>query len=51
MTNDIVRERELKLLKKVADSYEKIVLSLDTGMDNDYDGIKSINIIDWLLEY
>ena len=50
MTNDIVRERELKPLKKVADSYEKIVLSLDTGMDNDYDGIKSINIIDWLLE-
>lgn len=28
---------------------EKIVLSIDTGLDTSYDGIKSVNLIDWLL--
>ena len=50
MTTEDVRKRELAPLQKIPDNYEKIVLSLDTGMDFSYDGIKSINIIDWLLE-
>ena len=32
------------------DNYEKIVLSLDTGLDTSYEGIKSLNLIDWLIE-
>ena len=36
-------------LKKINDNYEKIVLSMNTGMDSSYDGIKSINLIDWLI--
>ncbi len=49
MTSEDVRKRELAPLQKINDNYEKIILSLDTGMDSSYDGIKSINLIDWLL--
>lgn len=49
MTGDEVRSRELAPLQKINDNYEKIVLSMSTGMDSSYDGIKSINLIDWLI--
>ena len=42
MTNEDTRSRELAPLQKIKDNYEKIVLSLDTGMDTSYDGIKSL---------
>ncbi len=50
MTSEDVRKRELKPLIKIRDNYEKIVLSLDKGLDSSYDGIKSVNVIDWLLD-
>ena len=50
MTDEKVRRRELTPLQKINDNYEKIVLSLNTGIDTSYEGIKSINVIDWLLE-
>ena len=46
MTNEDTRRWELAPLQKIKDNYEKIVLSLDTGMDTSYDGIKSLNLID-----
>ena len=49
MTSEDVRKRELAPLQKINDNYEKIVLSLNTGMDSSYDGIKSLNLIDWLI--
>ena len=49
MTSEDVRKRELAPLQKISDNYEKIVLSLNSGMDSSYDGIKSINLIDWLI--
>lgn len=49
MTSEDVRERELRPLTKIRDNYEKMVLSLDTGLDSSYEGIRSVNIIDWLL--
>ena len=49
MTSKDVRKRELAPLQKISDNYEKIILSLNTGMDSSYDGIKSINLIDWLI--
>ena len=49
MISEDVRKRELAPLQKINDNYEKIILSLDTGMDSSYDGIKSINLINWLL--
>ena len=49
MTSEDVRQRELAPLQKINDNYEKIVLSLNTGMDSTYEGIRSINLIDWLI--
>lgn len=49
MTSEDVRKRELAPLQKINDNYEKIVLSLNTGMDSSYEGIKSINLLDWLI--
>ncbi len=49
MIGEDVRRRELAPLQKINDNYEKIVLSLEPGMDASYDGIKSLNLIDWLL--
>ncbi|HUM83506.1 MAG TPA: ATP-binding protein [Lachnospiraceae bacterium] len=43
------RERELRPLKLIADNYEKIVLSMDRSYVNSYDGIKVLNLIDWIL--
>ena len=49
MASEDVRKRELAPLQKVNDNYEKIILSLNPGLDSSYDGIKSINLIDWLI--
>lgn len=49
MVSEGVRRRELAPLQKIRDNYEKIVLSMDTGLDSSYDGIKSLNLIQWLL--
>ena len=49
MVSEEVRRRELAPLRKIRDNYEKIVLSMDTGLDSSYDGIKSLNLIQWLL--
>lgn len=50
MVSEDVRRRELAPLQKINDNYEKIVLSLDTGLDASYDGIKSLHLINWLIE-
>ena len=49
MVSEDVRRRELAPLQKIRDNYEKIVLSMDTVLDSSYDGIKSLNLIQWLL--
>ena len=49
MQSEDVRNRELSPLQKIRDNYEKIVLSLEPGLDTSYDGIKSLNLVDWLL--
>jgi predicted AAA+ superfamily ATPase len=51
MNSEAVRTRELAPLQKIKDNYEKIILSLDTGLEKEFDGIKSVNVIDWLLDY
>ena len=50
MQSEEVRKRELLPLQKIRDNYEKIVLSPEPGLDSCYDGIKSLNLIDWLLD-
>ena len=49
MQSEDVRKRELVPLQKIRDNYTKLVLSLDPGLDASYDGIKSLNLMDWLL--
>lgn len=49
MGEEAVRTRELRPLHKIKDNYEKIVLSLNPGLDTVYEGIKSISLVDWLL--
>ena len=48
--NNSVLERELAPLKKISDNYPKYILTLDDDLDADFDGIKKINVLDWLLE-
>lgn len=49
MLSEETRERELRPLQMISDNYEKIILSMDRSFINSYDGIKSLNLIDWLL--
>lgn len=44
-------KRELAPLKKVSDNYPKYLLTLDEIFGKaDYEGIKKINVLDWLLD-
>lgn len=49
MLSPQTRERELRPLRMIPDNYEKIVLSMDRSFLNSYDGIKSLYLVDWLL--
>ena len=50
MTSPETRERELSPLQRIPDNYEKIVIAMDTAMEQDQDGIRLLNAIDFLLE-
>ena len=49
LVNEEVKNRELRSLENIDDNYEKIILTMDRTINNDYNGIKVVNIIDWLL--
>ncbi len=42
-------ERELRVLQKIRDNHPKHLLTLDDDLDADFDGIKKINALRWLL--
>ena len=42
-------ERELAPLQKISDHYPKYILTLDEDPYADYDGIKKIRVLDWLI--
>ena len=45
-----VLERELAPLRKIRDNYPKYMLTLDEAFGTaDYEGIKKINVLEWLL--
>lgn len=44
------RERELAPLRKIRDSYEKIVIALECDLTQTQDGIKIVRALDFLLE-
>lgn len=49
MVSESTFDREMKPLYAIQDNYEKIVLTLDKLTVGNYDGIKVVNVIDWLL--
>ena len=42
-------ERELSSLRQINDAYPKYLLTMDSNAPIDHNGIRQINIIDWLL--
>ena len=49
LKNDDIKNREIRSLEGINDNYEKIILTMDKLINNDFNGIKVINIIEWLL--
>ena len=43
-------KRELRPLQKINDHYPKYILTMDNDLDADYEGIKKVKLIDWLLD-
>ena len=50
MLEESTFEREITPLREIRDNYPKIILTLDEFTVGNYEGIKVINVIDWLLE-
>ncbi len=50
LINEEEKVRELRSLENIEDNYEKIILTMDKTINNDINGIKIINIINFLLE-
>lgn len=50
MVDESTFEREMRPLREIRDNYEKMVLTLDRFSVGNYEGIKVVNIVDWLLE-
>ena len=49
ITDEKVKDREIRSLENIKDNYEKIILTMDKTINQDFNGIKVTNIIDWLL--
>ena len=49
LNNEEVKIREIRSLESIDNNYEKIILTMDKSINNDINGIKVINIIEWLL--
>ena len=50
LANPKTIEREFAPLRAIKDNYPKYVLSMDTILGSDYEGIKRLNLIDFLLD-
>lgn len=47
--NSDTLERELTPLQRIPDHYPKLILTLDEDPEADYEGIRRINALDWLM--
>ena len=50
MTAEETFEREMRPLRGIKDNYEKIVLTLDRFSVGNYEGIRVVNVLDWLTQ-
>ena len=49
LLDEEVEEREKKSLLAIKDNYPKIILTMDKNYHKQLEGIRVINIVDWLL--
>ena len=49
MTNEDTFDREIRPLQSIKDNYEKMILTMDHMTPGDYEGIKVVHLLDWLL--
>ncbi len=42
-------QRELSSLEKISDHYQKFILTLDGEPEANCNGIRKVNVLDWLL--
>jgi len=47
--DDRTLRREIESLQKINDNYPKFILTLDDDPQADYNGIRRINVLDWLM--
>ena len=50
MTNEDTFDREIRPLQTIKDNYEKTILTMDHMTPGEYEGIKVVHLLDWLLE-
>ncbi|MCD8149784.1 MAG: ATP-binding protein [Clostridiales bacterium] len=50
MTSEETFSREMRPLRELRDNYEKFVLTLDRFSIGNYDGIRIVNVLDWLTQ-
>lgn len=48
--DDSTLKRELTPLQKISDHYQKFILTLDEDPEADYEGIRRVNVLDWLMD-
>lgn len=51
INDETTRERELRPLRTIPDNYPKTVITYDRFLLDDIDGIRIVNILDWLKEF
>ncbi len=47
--NEATLKRELEALQAINDHYQKYILTMDVDPEIDYNGIRKMNVLDWLL--
>ena len=50
MISEHTKERELRTMMQIRDNYEKIILTMDKSFSASIEGVKIVNMIDWLLD-
>lgn len=49
VSDEMTLKRELASLQRISDQYPRYILTLDDDPSADYDGIKRINALKWLM--
>lgn len=49
LTEQTTFDREISPLRKIDDNYQKVIITLDRFTQGNYNGIKIVNAVDWLL--